>query len=302
MKNVLLVYYSQTGQLQTLAEQFAAPLQEAGVNVEMLVLRPQSPYPFPWPFWRFFNTFPETAHLQPMPIEPPRFSQTHYDAVVLAYTVWFLSPAQPVTAFLQHPAAKAVLRDTPVITLIGCRNMWLMAQEAVKGLLAEAGARLVGNIVKIDACSSAASFITTPAWLLSGKKQFFRCLPAAGIEAGELADGARFGKRLAEVLQQNHPLDETLFHGMRAVKVNEQLIFSEKAAKRSFLLWGAMLMAAGRISPLLRRFGLAFYVVFLIGMILTVVPVSALVKRLLAPWLRSSIEREKAYFSRPSGE
>ena len=60
--------------------------------------------------------------------------------------------------------------------------------------------------------------------------------------------------------------------------MNEKLIFSEKAAGRSFFLWGRLLMAAGRVSPLLRRALLCFYILFLLAMILVLVPVSVLVK------------------------
>ncbi len=301
-KKVLLVYYSQTGQLQTLAQNFVVPLQsDAGIEVEVLGLQPVSPYPFPWRFWRFFNTFPETVHLQPAPIVPPQTAHTRYDLVVIAYTVWFLSPSQPITAFLQSPQAAALLRDTPVVTLIGCRNMWLMAQEIVKQQLASLGARLVGNVVKIDACSSAASFITTPAWMLTGERQFFRSLPAAGIAEADLADAARFGARTRDVLLSGTP-DETLFRGMGAVRVNERLIFSERVARRSFYLWGKLLLAAGRVSPKLRHAVLAFYIVFLVGIILTVVPISAALKAVLKPLLRQRIARQRAYFSQPSGE
>lgn len=180
--------------------------------------------------------------------------------------------------------------------------MWLTAQEKMKTLLVQNGARLVGNIVKIDACNSAASFITTPAWLLTGNRQYFRSLPAAGIASEELADGARFGAKLRDTLVAGQALDETVFQNMGAVKVNEKLIFSEKAAGRSFYLWGKLLMAAGRVSPLLRRALLVFYIAFLITLILTVVPVSAVVKQLLKPWLRGWLDRQKRYYSLPSGE
>lgn len=65
---------------------------------------------------------------------------------------------------------------------------------------------------------------------------------------------------------------------MGAVTVNEKLIFSERAAGRSFFVWGKLLMAAGRISPLLRRALLCFYIVFLLAMILVVLPVSVIKK------------------------
>lgn len=302
-KKVLLVYYSQTGQLQQLAQHFLTPLQAAGgIDVDVLALRPQTPYAFPWRFWRFFDAFPETVHLQPPPIETPQPPQTNYDLVILAYTVWFLSPSQPIMAFLQHPLAKQILHDTPVITLIGCRNMWLMAQETVKNLLHRNGARLVGNVVKIDACSSATSFITTPAWMLSGRKKAASWLPEAGIDPAELADGARFGARVRDGLLQQEPIKNSILCGMGAVRVNERLIFSEKVARRSFYLWGKLLLAVGRVSPRLRRILLAFYIVFLVTMIITVVPLSALVKTVFRPLLQPSLARQKHYFSQPSGE
>ena len=211
---VLIVYYSQTGQLSALAQYFAKPLQQAGVVTDCVPLVPQQPYPFPWPFWRFFDPFPETAHLRPAPIEPPQIPHDDYDAVVIAYTVWFLAPSQPITAFLQRPETRRLLAGKPVITLIGCRNMWLAAQEKMKTLLAANGAQLVGNIVKTDACGTAASFVTTPAWLLTGNKRYFRSLPAAGIAENELADGARFGEKLRDALLAGAPLDETLFQNM----------------------------------------------------------------------------------------
>ena len=299
---VLIVYYSQTGQLSALAQYFAKPLQQAGVVTDCVPLVPQQPYPFPWRFWRFFDTFPETAHLRPAPIEPPQIPHDDYDAVVIAYTVWFLAPSQPITAFLQRPETRRLLAGKPVITLIGCRNMWLAAQEKMKTLLAANGAQLVGNIVKTDACGTAASFVTTPAWLLTGNKRYFRSLPAAGIAEYELADGARFGEKLRDALLAGAPLDETLFQNMGAARVDEKLIFSEKAASRSFYLWGGLLMAAGRVSPLLRRALLAVYIVFLITLILTVIPISIVLKKLLHPLLKRRLAQAKHHYAQPSGE
>lgn len=301
-KKILLIHYSQSGQLSRMAAEFAAPLQAGGVQVDCVNLEPQQAYPFPWPFWRFFNAFPETVHLQPAPIHAPQIPDEDYDAVVIAYTVWFLSPAQPVTAFLQRAETRALLAGKPVITIIGCRNMWLMAQEKMKTLLEANGAKLIGNIVKTDACGTAASFITTPAWMLTGDKQYFKSLPAAGIAEHDIADMARFGAKLRDVLNAGGVLNETLFRNMGAAKVDEKLILSEKAGARSFYLWGKLLMKAGRVSPLLRRVLLAVYIVFLITLILTVVPITALVKTLLKPLLRPWLNRQKQYYGLPSGE
>ena len=302
-KRVLVVSYSQSGQLARLKESFLRDIRgTAGIEVDDVVLQPAQPFAFPWRFLPFFDAFPETVHLQPAPIEPPVLAHERYDLVVIAYSVWFLSPAQPITAFLQSAAAQRVLRDTPVITLIGCRNMWLMAQEKMKRLLADAGARLVGNVVKIDQCGSAASFITTPLWMFTGKRQAVHWLPPAGISEAEIADAARFGQRTAEALQRNETLDKTLLQHMGAVKINEKLMSSERVGHRSFLVWGKLVMAAGRVSPLLRRLVLCVYIVFLLGMILTVVPIGALLKTLLAPLRREQMQREREYYAAPSGE
>lgn len=302
-KNVLLVYYSQTGQLEKMADYLVQPLKNnSQINLEIYCIKPEIPYRFPWQFMTFFNTFPETVHLQPASIESPVFKREKYDLVILAYSVWFLSPSQPVAAFLCHPKGRAILADTPVVTCIGCRNMWLMAQERVKELLLKANARLVDNIVKTDSCSGPASFIATPLWMLTGKKQPIRWLPKAGISEVDMATCERFGERIQQVLLEKPVIDQPMLKNMGAVHVNERLILSEKFAYRSFYLWGKLLMAVGKKSPALRRAILCFYIVFLVAIILTVVPITAVIKQILSPWLKTKIQAQKAYFGAPSGE
>ncbi len=302
-KKILLISYSQTGQLTRLAENFLIPLQnQEGIIVEHYQLQPEKPFDFPWKFLNFFNTFPETVHLMPAPIKMPNFHYKSYDVVIIAYSAWFLSPNQPITAFLQSEQAKTLLKDKPVITLIGCRNMWLMAQEKMKNLLKDCGANLVGNVVKIDQCNDWASFITTPMWLLTGKKQRFSWLPKAGISETEIADMQRFGEKLRQVLAKNEKIDTALFQNMQAVKIDEKLMLSEKVGSRSFYIWGKLLIKCGTISASFRKIVLVFYIIFLIGLILTVVPISALIKKLLRPLMKHKLTKMKAYFAEPSGE
>lgn len=301
-RHILVVSYSQTGQLSRLLERFVAPLKAADIDVETQVISPETPYAFPWKFMPFFNTFPESVHLKPAPIKPINLQRQQYDLIIIGYSVWFLSPSQPITAFLQSAVAKSVLANTPVITVIGCRNMWLMAQEKVKKLLNDSGATLIGNIVKIDQSNDWASFITTPAWMLTGKKKAASWLPSAGISEDEINDMTRFGDKLAETLQRQQTLDKSLFHGMGAVAIDEKLMMSEKVGHRSFYLWGKLLIACGEISPRLRRVVLYFYIVFLLALIITVVPISALIKRLLKPLIKNKLAQQRAYYAEPSGE
>lgn len=307
MKRVLVVSYSQTGQLAAVTRSVTAPLvASSSVDVVFETLVPEEPFPFPWPFLEFFNTFPETVHAMPRPLKPLQVgSAQSFDLIILAYQVWFLSPSQPMAAFLQSPEAVRLLRGTPVITLIACRNMWLMAQETVKQRLHALGAHLIDNVVLTDRAHSAATFISTPLWMLTGRRgPFFRgAVPEAGIAAKDIASASRFGRAIEEglpALDPAHP--QPLLMGLGAVEINERLIASERIGYRSFRIWGRLLVMLGDQRSVLRRFALCLYILFLATMIATVAPVAAVIKRILAPFTRERIARQRAYFAAPSGE
>ena len=305
MRQVLIVHFSQTGQLDRLAQSVCAPLQQqADIQLDFLPLQPAQPYPFPWPFLDFFRIFPETVLMRPQPLLPLAVDASkRYDLVILAYQVWFLSPSQPMTAFLASPEAAQVLKGTPVVTLIGCRNMWLMAQEKVKNRLTELGARLVDNIALTDACGTAASFLATPLWLFTGRQKPYSWVPRAGIDEAEIVAASRFGQAMVQRLTVDSlPIEQPMLRGLGAVKIDEKLIASEKVGNRSFQLWSRLLAALGPQQSRRRGAGLVVYILFLLCLIVTVVPLSALLKKLLAPLFKERTQREKAYFAGPSGE
>lgn len=304
MRQVLVVHFSQTGQLDRLVRSVCAPLEKAsGVQVDYLPLQPAQPFPFPWPFLGFFRIFPETVLMRPQPLLPLQVdADKRYDLIILAYQVWFLSPSLPVTSFLASPEAARLFKDTPVVTLIGCRNMWLMAQEKVKARLAALGARLVDNVVLTDACGTAASFLATPLWMFTGRQKPYAWVPRAGIDEIEIVAAQRFGEAIGERLARPGAIDAPMLRGLGAVRVDEKLIASEKVGARSFKAWGTLLAALGPQHSKRRRVGLIVYIVFLLCLIVSVVPVTALLKKLLAPLTRARIRREKAYFAEPSGE
>jgi hypothetical protein len=305
MRQVLIVHFSQTGQLDRLAQSVCEPLQQCSdIQLDFLQLQPAQPYPFPWPFLGFFRIFPETVLMRPQPLLPLAVDASkRYDLVILAYQVWFLSPSQPMTAFLASSEAAQLLKGTPVVTLIGCRNMWLMAQEKVKNRLTELGARLVDNVALTDACGTAASFLATPLWLFTGRQKPYSWVPRAGIAEVEIVAASRFGTAIAQRLTaDDQPIEQPMLTGLGAVRIDEKLIASEKVGNRSFQLWSRLLAALGPQQSRRRGAGLVVYIVFLLCLIVTVVPLSALLKKLLAPLLKQRTQREKAYFAGPSGE
>lgn len=307
MTNILVIHYSQSGQLTSVVEQFISPLREQNrITLVEETLQPKSDYPFPWPFFQFFDTFPETVYQDTPPIATPSYDPSiDFDLIIVAYQVWFLSPSLPTTAFLRSPQCRqAMSGGTPVITLIACRNMWLMAQEDMKTMITDNGGKLIGNVALVDEAGTAASFLSTPLWVLTGNKgpRWGGRIPRAGVSDTDIKNCRRFGERLVEHISASKPLDTQTLRGLGAVKVDPALLTSEKAGKRSFKLWGKLLRWLGPQGSWQRKPALLVYFAFLLILIITVVPLSFALKKLLAPVLAKKHALQKNHYAWPSGE
>lgn len=303
-KRILVPLYSQSGQLTDIVAQVLAPLRgRDDISITILPITPLQPYPFPWPFFRFLDVFPESIYQLAPPIEPlPLCDSDHFDLILLPYAVWYLAPSLPMQALLQNLQFQAVAKGTPVVTLIACRNMWHLAQESVKQALANMGARLLDNVVLTDQGGTFASFITVPRWLWTGRSNPFWGFPAAGTHPDEIKRARRFGLALRDgLLQDLEQKDAPLLAGLAAVTAVPTLLVSERAGTRSFKLWGKLVRAVGQPNAAARVPVLFLYVIFLITLILTVVPISLLLQRLLRPLLRARLAAAKQYYEMPSG-
>ncbi|OQA71386.1 MAG: hypothetical protein BWY33_02025 [Candidatus Dependentiae bacterium ADurb.Bin246] len=180
--------------------------------------------------------------------------------------------------------------------------MWIMAQEKVKVLLKELEATLIDNVVLIDKGSSLETFITTPRWMLTGKKDSFLGLSTAGIDEKDIMKSQRFGKALVQALEQNKEIEKkSLLQGLKAVEVDIKLIKSEKIGNKSFLIWGKLIRKIGNFGNKKRRVVVMIYLVFLILMILTVVPINMIVQTILRKLNKNSVLKEKEFYELPSG-
>ena len=303
-KKVLIVQYSQSGQLTRIVENIVAPLDaEESIQTKIITIEPVKPFPFPWPLLTFFNIFPECVYLDPPEIKPIEIEENErFDLIIFSYQVWFLSPSMPATAFLQSNAAKQIFKNTPVITLIGCRNMWTQAQQTVTQLLGKLDATLIDNIVLTDQGSTLASFVTTPHWLLTGRKDAFWGFPAAGVSEQDIDSASRFGAAIVDGLEQDkEQTNRPLLTGLGAVNADVALIQSEKIGFRSFWIWGKLLRLLGDQHSFIRKVVLIVYILFLIGMILTVVPITMILKALMRPLLKAQHQQLKEKFEQPSG-
>src|SRR4051812_43106387 len=159
-KKILVLYYSQSGQLTEVINSFIIPFSGANISVEVVRVKPKNDFEFPWASDRFFDAMPETVLAKPVALESFQFKEPSYDLVVFAYQPWYLSLSIPANSILNEPQVKNILKNTPVVTLIAARNMWLSSQEKLKKILKEAGANLVGNIALVDKNSNVVSAIT----------------------------------------------------------------------------------------------------------------------------------------------
>lgn len=302
-KKVLVVSYSQTGQLTKVVDNFIKPLlEDETIQVSYKNIKPKKSYPFPWDLMTFMDTFPESVHLIPCQIEDIEEDTNDYDLIILSYQVWFLSPSIPITSFLKSNWAKKKFANKPVITLIGCRNMWIMAQEKVKTLLLDLNAKLIDNVVLIDKGNSLETFITTPRWMLTGRKDSIFGLSTAGIDENEIIKSQRFGKALLNALKKDEEKEnKSLLWGLKAVDVNVKLIKSEKIATKSFTIWGALIRKLGNPGSFKRKPIVLLYLIFLLLIILTVVPINMIIQSILRIINEKSVKKQKEFYELPSG-
>lgn len=303
-KRVLAIYYSQTGQLENVMKAMLAPLHDhEEIELTMLPLRSSETFAFPWSFFRFFDCFPETVYLDPpqnLPLEID--NPESYDLIILGYQPWFLSPSMPMSAFMQSAQAERILKDKPVITVIACRNMWIEGQKTMQELIASCGGRLIDNVVLRDQSGPLESFITTPRWMLSGRREPFLGFSAAGISPEEIKKSRRFGEAMVRGLKEDAECkDEPMLRGLGAVCADPRFIASEKIGKRSFRIWGKLIRLFGARGSWRRRPVLVVYVIFLITLIVSVVPLNMMVQAIGRRLFKGKTDKIIKTIEAPSG-
>lgn len=298
MKEVLIVYYSQTGQLTDILQNIASTISGEEVNVSYHQILPEKEYPFPWKAEEFYGAFPETFRQIPTPLKavPSGILSKRYDLVILGYTVWYLTPSIPVNSFLKSAEAKLLLSNTPVVTVSASRNMWIMAQEKMKKLLIANEAKLVGNIALVDKNLNHISVITIVHWLMGGKKtKMMGIFPKPGVSDKEIDTASRFGLPIKTALLQNDfsGLQDHLLK-LGAVKVDPSLIATDTRGNIVFSKWSNFLIKKEGNK---RRKGLVFFKYYLLFAIWLIAPIVFIVFLLTYPFRYGKIQKEKAYYS-----
>lgn len=293
-KKVLAIYYTQSGQLEEIVKNFVAPFAEAGNSVEMVRFNTAKKFPFPWSSATFFDAMPESVLVEPTAIEPLILKEEKYDLIILGYQPWFLSPSIPTTSLLNDPSFKKIVKDTPVITLIGARNMWLNSQQKLKKQLTAVGAILSGNAVLIDKHGNLPSAVSIMYWAFTGKKERpWNLFPKPGVSDEDIREAKDFGRiALQHLGQGNLQSLQKDFIDKKALTVSTNLMFVEERAGRLFNIWANLIKRKKN-----RKRWLVLFKYYLLIALFIVAPIILTVYTILfRPFLSRSINRKKQYY------
>ena len=293
-KKVLAIYYSQSGQLGEIIDNVTAPLIAAEVSVEKVRVKTATEFTFPWTGDSFFSVMPNAVRDVPVELQPFELKESKYDLVILGYQAWFLSPSIPFNSLMNTPQLKAVLKNTPVVTVTGARNMWLSAFVRVKKLIKAAGANHVGNIALVDTNPNPVSFITIFHWMLHGKKdRYLNIFPPPGVQAADIARSTDFGETILGHLQSgNYDTLQDELVAQRALKLNYNLMVIESTASKIFAVWAGIISKKKNKLPWIRAFKYYLLIAFFVGAPI-VVTVDAILFRFTSP---KRIRARKQYF------
>lgn len=299
MKKVLVVTYSQSGQLDEIVSNTLKALEDE-VDIIREHLRPSPEYPFPWKDIHFWDAQPECVEMIPGELEPLKFdTNIDYDLIILGYPIWFLSPPIPITTFMKSEEAKKVMNGKPIITIIGSRNMWVTAQENIKAMISENGGKLVGNISLRDRHHNLPSVVTIIYWLTTGKKdRMWGIFPLPGISDKDISESVRFGKPVLEALQNDNfnNLQHKLLE-LRSVEIAPSVLSLEKKGKKIFGIWSKFIRKKGGPGNPARVPRLKMFKWYLLTVIFLVTPIATLVFYLTYPLFYFQIKRNLKYYS-----
>lgn len=292
MKKILAVYYSQSGQLGQIIDNFCAPLISAGHSVEKVQVKLKDDFAFPWTTKRFFSVMPDCVLGIPHEIEPLQLKEFSYDLIVLGYQPWFLSPSIPFNSLMQNAAFKSVLKNTPVITVTGVRNMWVNAFEKIKLMLKDAQANHVGTVALYDRHLNLVSIFTIFHWMLTGRKdRYLEFFPLPGVADADIENTKNFGSLALPYLESNewNGLQDA-FIKVKAVDPKYHLMFIEGKAGIMFKIWAKLISKKED-----KSFWLAAFKYYLLIALFIAAPLVWVINMLVfKPFLSRHINKKKA--------
>lgn len=299
MKNILVVYYTQSGQTKDIVDSILLPIKTtADINIDYELIKPVQNYPFPWGE-KFFDYFPESVKGITCALKPYSYSKDkNYDLIIIAYQSWYLSPSIPVWSFLESKEACNLLKGKKVITIIGARNMWICSHEIVARKLLKLKAKFVGNIVLSDKTCNYISAITIIRWLVKGYKKPALLLPEAGVSKKDIINSSVFGAIINEAIINDDWINlQNKLLSKKAVRVKYNLVKMEQNARKIFNKFADYILKKGQAGAPERNKRIRLFKVYLMLVIFVISPFASLVFMVTGVILQRRINKIKSYYS-----
>lgn len=303
MKNILVLQYSQTGQLTKILDSILTDLiKDPEIKIHKAFIHLEKDFSYPWSGSEFMDAFPE-SHLEiPLPVKALDIDTSiKYDLILLGWQPWFLSVSIPISSFLQSAPAKLLFKDSLVVTVCGCRNMWLSGFDKLRVRLKSLDCKHVGNIVLRDRNNNLISVVTVVGWLMYGKKQnFLKIFPEAGISEHDIKDASRFGTTILNSLKSGNfdSLNAKLLT-QNSVEIATDLMQMELRASQLFYKWANFVIKKGKMGDSSRKTRVKAFEIYLYAVIFLVSPLASGIFKITSPLLKSKIKKKKEYYLNP---
>jgi len=300
MKNVLIVYYTQSGQLKKVIDSVFSIFEgETKIQIDYHKIEPIEDYPFPWEKDSFYDTMPESVNGIPCQLKESQFNtEKDYDLVVLASQIWFLSPSIPFWSFLNEPKHQRFLRNKNVLTILGIRNMWVNAQTKIDVLFKSLDIKHVGNIVMADKNNNIIGVILVIQMLFTGNFKPYKFLPRYGIPLKEISQASIFGTFIKEsIIKDNYCELQSKIVEHNGVFLRFSLRTTELTAGKIFSKWAAFILKKGAAKDPKRTFRLKLFKIYLLILIFFVSPFTTLAFEIIGfifqPIIKKSLKKTK---------
>jgi len=214
--NVLLIYYSFSGQTGVLINRLATGLKEQGIDVYFEKLKPVRHLRFPvGSIFRTYLMMLTTFFRRRVPIlELSDKCSQEYDLIILAGPTWSYNPSGPVLSFLDRDG-KEVLGGREVLPLISCRGYWKAHWWGLQRKLAQCGAHYANMIAFSH--PSPEPWRTIGVFLkIAGKNPersgfISKHYSRFGHSNEQMEEAYRFGMQIGEAMKGNIALSEINF-------------------------------------------------------------------------------------------
>ncbi|MBN2238013.1 MAG: hypothetical protein JW729_10660 [Bacteroidales bacterium] len=301
MFKILVVHYSQSGQLTDILSNFLETFKKKPHEYQLFyhTIKTEPEFAFPWTSARFYDAFPESVMESRVKINSiPKELIQKYDLIILGYQVWYLSLSIPISSFVQSEDFKKIAKDTAVFSVNACRNMWYMAYDRLNFHIEKAGAKHLGHLVLYDKTQNLISVFTIIYWMLGGiKDRYLGIFPKPGVSDEDIKSSANYGELLEKHVRSNQ-LSQVQTEMVKAgsVHVLPHMMSMEKKAKRIFQIWAKFVLKKGGPSNPNRAFRLKLFKYYLLFMIYFVSTIAMLLFYLFYPINARKIRKNIRHF------